>query len=88
MSTFFLTLAILSALGGVMNAIFIFIELDKRGIRVNMFLSRLFFFRYLNQYKNITLKDTGKVRILYYLFIFAMNIALICAIIGVILRFK
>jgi len=85
MSTIFLTIAILSAFWGVIDAIFILIELDKRGIRVNIFLSRLFFFRYLDQYKKITLKENGKVGTLYYSYIFAMNIALVCAIVGFIL---
>jgi hypothetical protein len=88
MSTFLLTIAIVSALWGVMDVILISIELDKRGIRVNMFLFRVNFFRYLRQYKKITLKENGKVGSLYYSFIFAMNLALVCAIIGLLLRFR
>ena len=86
MSTVFLVLAILSALWGVVDFILIAIALDKRGIHVNMFLARVFFFRYLNQYKKATMDETGKVGPLYYSYITAMNIALLCAVIGLVLR--
>ena len=86
MSTAFLVIAILSALWGVVDAILIAVALDKRGIRVNMFLFRVFFFRYLNEYKRATVSETGKVGSLYYSYIVAMNAALVCAVIGLILR--
>jgi hypothetical protein len=78
MSTAFLVVAILSALWGVVDFVLIAVALEKRGIHVNMFLARVFFFRYLNQYKNATLSETGKVGPLYYSYIAAMNIALVC----------
>jgi hypothetical protein len=86
MSTVFFVLAILSALWGVVDFILIAAALDKRGIHVNMFLARVFFFRYLNQYKRATMSENGKVGPLYYSYIVAMNVALVCAVIGLILR--
>ncbi len=86
MSTAFLVVAILSALWGVVDFILIAVALEKRGIRVNMFLARIFFFRYLNQYKSATMKETGKVGQLYYSYVVAMTVALVCAVIGLILR--
>ena len=86
MSTVFLTLAILSALWGVVDFVLIAAALQKRGIHVNLLMARVFFFRYLSQYKAATLSETGKVGALYYSYIAAMNIALVCAIIGLILR--
>ena len=86
MSTLFLALAILSALWGVVDFILIAVALDKRGIHVNMILARLFFFRYLNQYKHATVSETGKIGPLYYSYIVAMNVALVCAAIGLMLR--
>jgi hypothetical protein len=86
MSTVFFVVAILSALWGVVDFILIAVALEKRGIHVNMFLARIFFFRYLNQYKSVTMKETGKVGQLYYSYIVAMNVALVCAVIGLILR--
>jgi hypothetical protein len=79
-------MAILSALWGVVDFILIAVALEKRGIHVNMLLARLFFFRYLKQYKTATLSETGKVGSLYYSYVAAMNIALVSAVIGLILR--
>jgi hypothetical protein len=84
--TLFLIAGILSALWGVMDFILIAAALDKRGIPVNPLLFRVFFFRYLNQYRKATLQETGKVGGLYYSFIIAMNLALVCCIAGFILR--
>jgi len=86
MSTAFLVLAILSVLWGVVDAILMAVALDKRGIHVNVFLFRLYFFRYLNQYKTATLRETGRIGALYYSYITAMTVALVCAVIGLILR--
>lgn len=86
MSTVFLVLAIVSALWGVVDFILIAVALDKRGIHVNMLLARVYFFRYLNQYKSATLRETGQVGPLYYSYTTAMALAFVCAVIGLILR--
>jgi len=86
MSDVFLVVAILSALWGVVDSILIMVALDKRGIPVNMFLARVYFFRYLNEYKRVTVKETGAVGQLYHSYITAMSVALVCAVIGLMLR--
>ena len=86
MGTAFLVVAILSALWGVLDAILMAVALEKRGIHVNIILFRVFFFRYLKHYKSVTVRETGKVGPLYYSYITAMNVALVCAVIGLILR--
>jgi hypothetical protein len=86
MSTAFLVMSILSALWGVVDAIRIAVALDKRGIHVNMFSFRLYFFRYPSQYKSAKGSETGKVGPLYYSCITAMNVALVCAVTGLVLR--
>jgi len=86
MSTAFLVVAILSALWGVVDAILIAVALDRRGVRVNMILFRFFPFRYLSEYKRVTVKETGKVGSLYYSYVAAMNVALVCAVIGLVVR--
>ncbi|MDH5185977.1 MAG: hypothetical protein OEZ20_00385 [candidate division WOR-3 bacterium] len=40
--------------------------LRKRNIKVNYFLLRLYALKYVNQYKNITKKETGQVGPLFY----------------------
>ena len=86
LSTVLLVIALLSAIWGVVDSILIAVALDKRNIPVNMLLFRLLFFRYLRQYKETTLRETGRVGPLYYSFITAMNIALVCGIAGLVLR--
>lgn len=85
MSTLFLVVAILCALWGVVDFIRIGVALDKRGIPVNMFLARAYVFRYLREYKRITVSETGKVGPLYHSYITAMALALVCAAIGLML---
>jgi hypothetical protein len=84
--TAFLVLGIVSALWGVVDAILIAAALDRRGIPVNMLLFRVFFFRYLSQYRSVTVSETGKVGPLYYSFVTAMNVALVCGVVGWILK--
>jgi len=86
MSTAFLVLAVLCVLWGVVDAILIAVALDKRGVRVNMLLFRLYCFRYLNQYKEVTLKETGSVGPLYHSYIASMSAALVFAVVGLLLR--
>lgn len=62
---------ILLALGGaaaivhVASYIMIMAALDRRGYKTNIFLSRIFFGRYLRAYKEATVKETGKPGPLY-----------------------
>lgn len=86
MSTLFLVLATLCALWGVADFIRIAAALEERGIRVNMLLARVLFFRYLNQYKAATMSETGRAGSLYYSYITKMVLALVCAVIGLVLR--
>lgn len=85
-STILLTVAVVSAIWGVVDMILIAVALDKRGIPVNMLLLRVLIFRYLEQYKRATIEETGKVGPLFYSYIIAMNTALVCAVAGLLLR--
>jgi len=86
LSTALLAMALLGVIWGVVDSILIAVALDKRNIPVNMVLFRLYFFRYLSQYKKATLSETGRVGPLFYSFIIAMNVALVCGVAGLILR--
>lgn len=85
MGTVLVVVALVSALWGVVDLILIAIALDKRGIPVNMLLFRVFVFRYLEQYKSVTLRETGRVGPLFYSYIVAMNVALVCGVVGCVL---
>jgi hypothetical protein len=61
-------------------------EISKRGVKISFVLLRLYLIKYIHQYKQITLKETGKVGSLYYPCIVSVILALVLAIAGLILR--
>jgi len=61
-------------------------DLSKRGVKINFVLLRLYLIKYISQYKQITLKETGKIGPLYYPCIVSVILALVLAIVGLILR--
>jgi hypothetical protein len=61
-------------------------ELSKRGVKINFVLLRLYVIKYISQYKQITLKETGKIGPLYYPCIVSVILALVLAIAGLTLR--
>jgi len=61
-------------------------ELSKRGVKINFFLLRLLIIKYIQQYKHITLAETGKVGPLFYPCIVSINMTLIFAIIGFLVK--
>jgi hypothetical protein len=63
--TILLGLGAAAALVHVASYIMIMAALDRRGYKTNIFLARIFFFRYLNAYKEATEKETGKPGALY-----------------------
>ena len=82
-----LGVAIASVFWGVASSAMIVGELQKRGIKINWFLLRLFIAtRYVGQYRDITRKETGRTGWLYYSFVISMNTALVAAIAGLALR--
>ena len=40
-------------------------QVSKRGVKINFFLLRLYLIKYIDQYKKLTLKETGKAGPLY-----------------------
>ncbi len=61
-------------------------EVSKRGIKINFFLLRLYVIKYIHQYKQITRQETGKVGPLYYPCIGSVSLALVCALVGLVLK--
>ena len=70
----------------VIFSIMIVNEVSKRGVKINFFLLRLYIIKYIHQYRQITKQETGTVGPLYYPCIVSVNLAWICAIVGLILR--
>jgi hypothetical protein len=79
--------AIVSVLWGVASAVLIAEALRKRGVKVNwVFLRFLILSKYLGQYRDIARQETGRSGPLFYSYVVAMNLALLTAIAGILLR--
>ena len=78
------TVLLIFALGCVMVAVvaslLITAYLDKRGIKTPFLLLRLFVFRNLFRYKEITVTETESIGPLFYLYVVPINIALLLVI--------
>jgi len=70
----------------VILSIMIVHEVSKRGVKINFFWLRLYIIKYIHQYRKLTKEETGKVGPLYYPCIVAVNLALVLAIAGLLLR--
>lgn len=82
----FMSLAIAGAAIYVVFSMLIVRELQKRNVKINFFLLRLFLFKYANQYKEMTQRETGEVGPLFCGWLVSINAALVFAIIGLVLR--
>ena len=79
-------LALVFVLSNIVFTILIISELQKRKVKINFFLLRLYIPKYVHQYKKITLEETGKVGALFYYWIVSINLTLFLAIIGIVLK--
>lgn len=86
-SNVFMAIAVVSALYAVGSAIMIGADLQKRGVAVNWIWFRVgILSRYLNQYRDVTRQETGRTGPLFYSYVVAINLALVTAIVGLLLR--
>ena len=86
MANTLLALAIVCILLFVVFSMMIVHELSKRGVKINFFLLRLYIIKYIHQYRKITEEETGRIGPLYYPCIGSVTLALICAILGALLK--
>jgi uncharacterized oligopeptide transporter (OPT) family protein len=86
MSNSFIVLAVLSALWGVVSSIVISSFLSRRGIKINYLLSRVLILKYIREYYRITIQENGRPGPWYYSYIISMNLALVLAIVGIVLK--
>jgi hypothetical protein len=79
MATLVLTIAVMSLIAHVVFSMLIIHQVSKRGVKINIPLLRLYIIKYAHQYKQFTKQETGKIGALFYLWIFSINFALLCA---------
>ena len=85
-SNLFLGLGLVAVGWGIISMIVITNFVAERGTKINLFLYRLYVLKYVNQYKQITEAKNGEPGPWFYSFTVSMNFALLCSIIGLILK--
>jgi hypothetical protein len=79
MNAILITLGILSITVYMWSTISIYTFLENRDEKMQSFIFINFFiFRYIKNYKKITENESGKIGYLYYLWLFSINLALLC----------
>ena len=86
MSGLFFVLAILGAVWGVVSSIIISSFLSKRGVKINLLFFKVLVLKHIHQYHKITTQENGKPGPWFYSYIVSMNVALIFAIVGIVLK--
>ena len=81
----FLVLAVICAAIGVALMISMTCAVRAHGCKVNWVFLRLYVFKYINDYRIITIKESGRPGPLFYPFVISMNLALIFAVVGLLL---
>lgn len=76
MANLLLILALVFVAFYVVFSMMIVHELSKRGVKINYVLLRLFIIKYISQYKQLTVKETGKPGPLYYPCVVSIILAL------------
>ena len=79
-------LAFAAVILGAVFSMMIVHEVSKRGVKIKVFLLRLYLIKYIVQYKQMTRNETGKVGSLYYLCLGSFLAALVFAIIYLVSR--
>jgi hypothetical protein len=86
MSNVFFGIAIASVVWGIVSAIAMASYISQRGYKISFLFFRLLIFKYIHQYSEITTRESGKPGPWFYSYITSMNLALVCAIIGAVLK--
>jgi hypothetical protein len=81
-----MVLALVAFIVNIVLSIIITVQLRKRGVKINFFLIRLLIPKYVHQYKTMTLQERGTVGGLFYGWIISINVALIFAVAGILVK--
>jgi hypothetical protein len=77
MQSVYLSMMLLFALIFVVSTMMIAAYLRKRGEKVQFLWIKLMMISYADQYRKITRAETGRVGVLYYVWIISINLALL-----------
>ena len=76
----------MSVAWGIVSVIVIASFLSKRGIKINFLFFRVLMLKYIHQYHKITMQENGKSGPWFYSYMISMNLALVFAIVGIVLK--
>lgn len=79
-------LALGSAVWGVVSSIVITAFLARRGVKINYVFIKVLILKYIYQYRKITMQENGRPGPWFYSYVVSMNLALVLAIIGIMLK--
>ena len=88
MAALLICLILVCGVWAVVASLLIARDLERRGVHVSYLWLRVMIFKYLSQYRRVTLEETGQVGSLFYHYIIPLNMALVLTIILVILMFR
>ena len=71
---------------GVVSSIVITAFLARRGFKINYVFIKILILKYIHQYRKITMQENGRPGPWFYSYIVSMNLALVLAVIGIMLR--
>jgi len=86
LSEILLGIALGSVAWGVVSAIVIASYLANRGRKINFIFFRILILKYIHEYYEITQQENGKPGFWFYSYVVSMNLALVLAVIGLILK--
>lgn len=83
-ATVFIALCVLCAFWNIAISLMVYSYLKERGVSVSFLWLRVMAPKYAFQYREITHSETGKAGPLFYHWIVSINLALVCAAIGIV----
>ena len=86
LSEIILGIALGSVAWGVVSAIVIASYLSNRGRKINFIFFRILILKYIHEYYEITQQENGEPGFWFYSYVVSMNLALVMAVIGLILK--
>jgi hypothetical protein len=88
MSAWLLGLILVCGGWAVAASLLIARDLERRGVHVSYLWLRVMIFKYLSQYRRVTLEETGRVGSLFYHYVIPLNLALVLTIMLVVVLTK
>ena len=88
MSAWLICLILVCGVWAVAASLLIARDLERRGVHLSYLWLRVMILKYLSQYRQVTLQETGQVGSLFYHYVIPLNMALVLTIILAVLMLR